>query len=248
MRLKNKNAIVTGAAGYFGQAIVETFFREGAQKIALIDIKEEQLKVVEKKFKLKGYQAFAYQADVSNEIEVKNIINQILNNFKTIDILVNNAGIAQDMPIQKVSVQDWERGISVNLKSVFLFSKNLIDTMIDRKYGKIINISSVAGQMGRPVSVEYAASKAGIIGLTRNMAYRLASFGININAVAPGPVGKPMLGKRLTKEVVNRQKSILFKRKGTPEDIANAVLFLASDEAGWITGQVLNVNGGLFMG
>jgi len=162
--------------------------------------------------------------------------------------LVNNAGITQALPIQKVSVEDWQKGIDVNLKSAFLFCKTIIDNMIERNYGKIINISSIAGQTGRPVSVEYAASKAGIIGLTRNLAYQVAGDGINVNAIAPGPIVTPMLEKSFSKEISEKLKSTIpFRRQGRAEDIANAVLFLSSDEGGWITGQVIAVNGGAFM-
>jgi 3-oxoacyl-[acyl-carrier protein] reductase len=249
MRLENKNAIVTGAAGGFGQAIVQTFFREGANKVALVDLNENLLTDIISHLSNEGFQAFAYIADVSNEKDVEKISTQITEKFHKIDILVNNAGIAQSLPIQDVPVKDWERTIDINLKSAFLFSKMFAEHMIRNKYGKIINIASIAGQTGRPVSVQYAASKAGIIGLTRNLAYQLANQGINVNVVAPGPIITPMLEKSFTKETSDRLKSTIpFIRQGTPQDIANAVLFLSSDEASWITGQVLAVNGGAFMG
>ena len=249
MRLKGKKAIVTGAAGGFGKEIVKKFFSEGANKIALIDINFKSLKKFELELKEKGYEVFIYKADVSNENEVAKTVSSIINEFKEVDILVNNAGIAQSLPIQKISIEDWQRGIDVNLKSTFLFCKMIIDNMIERNYGKIINISSLGGQTGRSVSVEYAASKAGIIGLTRNLAYQVASAGINVNAVAPGPIVTPMLEKSFSKEISEKLKSTIpFRRQGKPEDIANAVLFLSSDESGWITGQVIAVNGGAFMG
>jgi len=249
MRLKGKNAIVTGAAGGFGREIVKKFIKEGADKIALVDIDFQSLKEFELELRQKGYKVFPYKADVSNENEVEKIVSSIINEFKEVDILVNNAGITQSLPIQKVSVEDWQRGIDVNLKSTFLFCKMIIDNMIERNYGKIINIASIAGQTGRLVSVEYAASKAGIIGLTRNLAYQVAGEGINVNAVSPGPIVTPMLEKSFSKEISEKLKSTIpFKRQGKPEDIANAVLFLSSDEAGWITGQVIAVNGGAFMG
>jgi len=249
MRLEGKNAIVTGAAGGFGREIIKKFISEGAHKIALVDINFESLKEFELELRQKGYKVFPYKADVSNENEVEKIVSSIINEFKEVDILVNNAGITQSLPIQKVSVEDWQKGIDVNLKSAFLFCKMIIDNMIERNYGKIINIASIAGQTGRPVSVEYAASKAGIIGLTRNLAYQVAGEGINVNAIAPGPVVTPMLEKSFSKEISEKLKSTIpFRRQGKPEDIANAVLFLSSDEAGWITGQVIAVNGGAFMG
>jgi 3-oxoacyl-[acyl-carrier protein] reductase len=249
MRLKGKNAIVTGAAGGFGREIVKKFLSEGADKIALVDINLKSLKAFELELKQKGYRVFPYKADVSNENEVEKVVNSIINEFKEVNILVNNAGITQSLPIQKVSVSDWQRGMDVNLKSTFLFCKMIIDNMVEKNYGKIINIASIAGQTGRPVSVEYAASKAGIIGLTRNLAYQVASFGINVNAIAPGPIVTPMLEKSFSKEISEKLKSTIpFRRQGEEEDIANAVLFLSSDEAGWITGQVIAVNGGAFMG
>ena len=248
MRIKGKKAIVTGAAGGFGKAIVRKFLNEGASEIALIDIDFESLTEFELELKNNGYKVFPYQADVSNENEVGKVVSSVISVFKEVDILVNNAGITQSLPIQEVSIEDWQRGINVNMTSTFLFCKMIIDNMIKRNYGKIINIASLAGQTGRLVSVEYAASKAGIMGLTRNLAYQVASAGINVNAVAPGPIVTPMLEKSFSKEVSNKLKSTIpFKRQGTPEDVANAVLFLSSDEAGWITGQVISVNGGAFM-
>ena len=249
MRLKGRNAIVTGAAGGFGQAIIRTFFQEGANKIALVDINRKQLEEFTSELNEEGYKAFSFEADVSNEDNVLKISKKILKEFQKLDILVNNAGIAQSLPIQEVPVQDWEKMIDINLKSAFLFCKFFIESMIQHHYGKIINISSIAGQTGRPVSVQYSASKAGIIGLTRNVAYQLAEQGINVNAIAPGPIITPMLEKSFTKEISDRLKATIpFKRQGTAQDIANAVLFLSSEEASWITGQVLAVNGGAFMG
>jgi len=249
MRLKDRNAIVTGAAGGFGQAIIRTFLREGTHKIALVDINRIQLEQFTSELNEKGFKAFSYVADVSNKDDVLKISKKILEEFHKIDILVNNAGIAQSLPIQEVPVQDWEKMIDINLKSAFLFCKAFVENMIHHHYGKIINISSIAGQTGRPVSVQYAASKAGIIGLTRNLAYQLAGEGINVNAVAPGPIITPMLEESFTKEISDRLKATIpFIRQGTAQDIANAVLFLSSEEASWITGQVLPVNGGAFMG
>jgi len=249
MRLKGKNAIITGAAGGFGREIVKKFIKEGADKVALVDIDFQSLKEFELELTHKGNKVFSYKADVSKENEVEKTVSSVINEFKEVDILVNNAGIAQSLPIQEVLIEDWQRGINVNLKSSFLFCKMIIDNMIERNYGKIINISSIAGQTGRPISVQYAASKAGIIGLTRNLAYQVAGEGINVNAIAPGPILTPMLENSFTKEISEKLKSTIpFRRQGRSEDIANAVLFLASDEAGWITGQVITVNGGAFMG
>ncbi len=249
MRLKNCNAIITGATGGFGRMITQTFFREGTDKIALIDINGKALGEFSKELKEKGFNAIPYKVDVSDEHEVEEILYQILDSFKKIDILVNNAGITQSLPIQDVPVEDWERTINVNLKSAFLFCKYIITNMIENKYGKIINISSISGQTGRPTSVQYSTSKAGIIGLTRNLAFQVAKYGINVNAVAPGPIVTPMLEKSFTKEISESLKATIpFIRQGTAQDIANAVLFLSSEEASWITGQVLSVNGGAFMG
>lgn len=249
MRLENRNAIVTGAAGGFGQAITRTFCCEGINQIALVDINEKILDEFSNELQREGFNVFPYKADVSSENEVQEISSQILNIFKKVDILVNNAGVAQSLPIQDVTIEDWERTININLKSTFLFCKFFIKNMIQNKYGKIVNISSIAGQTGRPVSVQYASSKAGIIGLTRNIAFQVAKYGINVNAIAPGPIITPMLEKSFTKEISERLKATIpFIRQGTVQDIANAVLFLSSEESSWITGQVLAVNGGAFMG
>jgi len=188
MRLKYRNDIVTVAAGGFGQVIIRIFFREGANKIALVDINEKLLKEIVGELKKEGCEAFAYKTDVVNDKDVEKISSQILKEFQKIDILVNNAGIAQSLPIQKVPVQDWEKTIDINLKSAFLFCKMFVESMIHQKYGKIINISSIAGQTGRSVSVQYAASKAGIIGLTRNLVFQLVDQGINANVLAPRPI------------------------------------------------------------
>lgn len=249
MRLENRSAVITGAAGGFGSTIARTFFYEGANKIALVDINAKALENLVKELSKEGFNVFPYEADVSDENVVKTISNLIINEFGKVDILVNNAGITQSLPIQDVTIQDWERTINVNLKSAFLFCKFFVNNMIQNKYGKIVNIASIAGQTGRPVSVQYAASKAGIVGLTRNIAFQLAGYGINVNAVAPGPIATTMLKKSFTKEIsAQLQASIPFVRLGKEQDIANAVLFLSSEESSWITGQVLSVNGGAFMG
>ena len=251
MSITNKVVLVTGAGGGFGKEISKKMVEKGA-KVVLADIDFESAnsaaKEVNNEYKESEGVAFPVEADISNEDDVIKMVNRIKEKFGPVNILVNNAGIARSDVIQNVELKDWNKIMDVNLTGAFLCVKYVVEDMIENGYGKIVNISSISGQTGRRTAPEYASSKAGLIGLTRNLAYNLADYCINVNAIAPGPVITPIFEEDFTDEVVKELKdSIPFGRQGTPEDIANAVLFLTSEESSWITGQTLAVNGGAFM-
>lgn len=248
MRLKDKVAIVTGGAGAFGRQISLTYAREGAT-VVVADMNEEKAQAVVEEIKICGNQAIAVKLDITDEKDVASVINRLITRFKKIDILVNNAGISDSIPIQDATLPIWEKTLTVNLTGVFLMCREIINHMIENEYGKIVNIASISGLTGRPVSVHYAASKAGVIALTRTLANQVAEYGVNVNAVAPATVVTPILEKGFDQETIDRLKSTIpYKRQGKPEDIANLCLFLGSDESEWITGEVVVVSGGAFMG
>lgn len=249
MELLNRKAIITGACGAFGRKLSLTFAKEGAD-IALVDIKKEELNNLAAEINALGRKALPIFADISKENDVNELVAKTVGAFGRIDILINNAGLARSAKIQDITLQEWNRLINLNLTGTFLCCRAVIDYMIQQNYGKIVNLASIAGQTGRRmVGVDYSASKSGIVGITRTLALQVAANGINVNAVAPGPIVTPIFEKNFPPEVVeNLMASIPYKRQGTPEDIANLILFLASDKAEWITGEVVNINGGAFMG
>jgi NAD(P)-dependent dehydrogenase (short-subunit alcohol dehydrogenase family) len=247
MRLESKKAIITGAGGSFGRRTALTFAREGADLI-VADIDFDAAKKTAIEAQTLGISALPIQTDVGNEDQVNDMVQKALESFQRVDILVNNAGIAQFEKIQELSLEVWDRLIRINLTGTFLCSKAVIDHMIERNYGKIINVASIAAQTGRHVGMAYSASKTGILGITRTLALQVAEYGINVNAIAPGPVLTPIFEVGSPEVVEKLTATIPFKRLGTPQDIANLILFLASDEAEWITGEVIAINGGAFMG
>jgi len=244
--LKNKVAVITGARRGIGRGIAEKLAEAGAQVvISDIDLKESQktAKEIAEKFK---QETAAVKCDVSNKKEVDALMRKTLEKFGKIDILVNNAGIFFQKPFLEYTETDWDRIIDTNLKGVYLCSQAAAKEMVKKNYGKIVNISSIAGIIGYPGAAAYCASKAGIINLTREIALELAPNKINVNAVAPGVIETPM-----TKFIMENKKvfaqtlaAIPWKRQGQPMDIANAVLYLVSDEADYVTGQTLVVDGG----
>lgn len=243
MRLKDKIAIVTGGSRGIGKAIAEKFLSEGA-KVIITDIIDEGEKFVSEA-KSKGLELSFYKCDVSDFKEVEKTIEEIYKTFGKIDILVNNAGITKDKIILMMSEEEFDKVINVNLKGTFNFTKCVLKYMSKAKYGKIINISSIIGLMGNAGQSNYAASKAGIIGLTKSVAKEFGKRNICVNAVAPGFIKTPM-----TEQLPDNVKEEYFKviplgRFGEVEDVANLVLFLASDESSYITGQVIQVDGGL---
>ena len=243
--LAGKVAVVTGASRGIGKAIAAKLAEKGA--LVVINYRsneEEAIKLVNEIIE-NGGNAKTYQADVSCYEEAEKLITSVKNEFGSLDILVNNAGITNDMLMLKMSEQDFDKVINVNLKGTFNCMKHANKIMLKQRSGKIINISSVVGITGNAGQANYAASKAGIIGLTKSMAKEMATRGITVNAVAPGFIETDMtdvLSEGVKEQILN---NIPMKRLGRTEDVANAVAFLASDEANYITGQVINVDGGM---
>lgn len=247
MNLVNKVAIVTGAGRGIGKAIAIALAREGANIIA-IDIDIQTVEEVAREIKSLDRQALAIQVDVSDSKEVNRMVQSVLKKFKRVDILVNNAAIIKRGSIEDLTEEDWDRVMDVNLKGAFNCAKAVVGTMKKQRYGKIVNISSIAGKIGDLASAPcYGASKAGMACLAKSLARELASYGINANVVAPHAIETDM-SKEWSEE---KRKSIIadipLGRLGEPEDVAEAVVFLVSDKAKFITGEVLDVNGGCLM-
>ncbi|MEE9191977.1 MAG: 3-oxoacyl-ACP reductase family protein [Candidatus Aerophobetes bacterium] len=247
MRLKNKVAIVTGAARGIGKAIAQRFLQEGAA-VAINDVNLEKAEEIVHEAKSKGKKALSVKADVSNEKEVEEMVNRVYSNFARIDILVNNAGIIKRGSTEDHSYEDWDRVIAVNLRGTYNCSKAVIPIMKKQGCGKIVNVSSIAGKVGNIASApSYGSSKGAINALTKSMARELAEYGICVNAVAPHAVETEMSAEWSQEKRRQLMSQIPLKRLGRPEEVAAAVLFLASDEASFITGEILDVNGGYLM-
>jgi 3-oxoacyl-[acyl-carrier protein] reductase len=247
MKLMNRVAIVTGGARGIGKAIALVFVREGA-KLALIDVDQGILDTAKNEIKKDRQEVIAIPCDITKGVEVKAMVNQVQKAFGRVDILVNNAGIIRRGTIETVTEDDWDRVIEVNLKGTFNCCKAVVDPMKSQKYGKIVNISSIAGKMGDITSAPgYGPSKAGVDALTKTLARQLAPYGINVNAVSPHAIETEMSAQwseERRREIIS---SIPLGRLGKPEDVAEATVFLASDEASFITGEILDVNGGALM-
>jgi 3-oxoacyl-[acyl-carrier protein] reductase len=245
-RLEGKVALVTGGARGIGKAICERLANEGA-KLAIVDI---MLDVAEKtvgEFKAKGVEAAAFAADVSKLDSANETVEAVIKEFGKIDILVNNAGITRDTLIMRMTEQDWDMVIAVNLKGTFNFTKAVCRPMMKARSGKIVNVASVVGRMGNAGQANYSASKAGVIGLTKTTAKEFATRNIQVNAVAPGYIQTDMTGKLSDAATEAFMTVIPMKRGGTPEDVANVVYFLCSDDSSYVTGQVINIDGGMLM-
>jgi|DewCreStandDraft_5_1066085.scaffolds.fasta_scaffold00891_10 NAD(P)-dependent dehydrogenase (short-subunit alcohol dehydrogenase family) len=249
--LKGKTAIVTGAAslGSIGEAIALAFGRQGTH-VAVVDIDEEGAQRVAGQIRRDGGEAFAVRADVTRSDEVEAMVREVLQREGKVDILVNNAGGFHEVELaNQISDERWDFIIDLNLKSVFLCSRAVYDHMVERRWGRIINISSVAGRMPTlPTPVHYAAAKAGVIALTKYLARELAPYGVTVNAVAPGTTKTARFLRLRGADAEEKLRGhVPLGRLSTPQDQAAAVLFLASDEASYITGATLDVNGGTVM-
>jgi len=244
---KNKTVIITGAGQGIGAEIAKIFASRGAN-VAINDVNHETAnKTVEEITSLGGIAKF-FPADVTNEQEINNMIKNIIETFGSLDILVNNAGIMATSKTDELSVENWDRTLAINLKGTFICCKAVLAEMKEKKSGKIINISSLAGESGGiTVAVDYSASKAGVLALTKKLALEVAGFNINVNAIAPGTTQTPMIEAMSEEQRKTLSAKIPLQRFGLPKDIAYAACFLASEEASFITGATLDVNGGLLM-
>jgi len=245
--LKDKIAIITGSARGIGRAIAEEYASNGA-KVVISDIMQDKAEETANEIREKYHvDTLAVKADVSKYEDVEILVNQTIEKFGKIDIIVNNAGITRDNLIMRMSEQEWNLVIDINLKGVFNCTKAVSRPMMKQRYGKIINITSVVGEMGNPGQINYSASKAGVIGMTKTTAKELGSRGIRVNAIAPGFIVSEMTDKMTDQAKESLIKLIPLSELGKPSDVAKAAVFLASDMADYITGQVINVCGGMVM-
>ncbi len=243
--LEGKTAIITGGSRGIGKGIAEVFAKNGANVAFTYSSSEEAALALQNELEKEGVKAKAYKSDAANYQQAQELAEEVVKEFGSIDILVNNAGITKDNLLMRITEEDFDKVIEVNLKSVFNMTKAVQRTMLKQRKGSIINMSSVVGVKGNAGQTNYAASKAGILGFTKSVALELGSRDIRCNAIAPGFIETEMTGKLDEATVQGWRDAIPLKRGGTPEDIANACVFLASDLSAYITGQVLNVDGGM---
>jgi len=248
MTLEGRVALVTGAGRGIGRAIALAFAREKTHVVINDICPQDELEKVAREVSVSGVRSLAIHADVSQSEQVRDMIGQVQEKFQRLDILVNNAGIIRRGTIESVTEEDWDQVIRINLKGTFNCCKAVVEIMKRQNTGKIINVSSVAGKMGDITSAPgYGPSKAAIDALTKTLALQLAQYGINVNAVAPHAIETEMSAQWSEEKRKSIIEAIPLKRLGKPEDVAEAVLFLASDKANFITGEILDVNGGFFM-
>jgi len=247
MKLEGRVALVTGASQGIGHACARHLAGHGAS-VAVAARNQQKLEELAAQISAKGGTASAFPMDVADEAQIKSAIKAVLAHFGKIDILVNNAGITRDQLVMRMKRADWDAVLQTNLTSAYLCIQQVIPSMLKQRWGRIINITSVFGQMGQAGQANYAASKAGLIGLTMAIAREVASRSITSNAIAPGFIETSMTATLSEEFKQNAVKQIPLGRVGTADDVVNAVAFLASDEASYITGHVLSVNGGMLMG
>ncbi|MBI5000686.1 MAG: 3-oxoacyl-[acyl-carrier-protein] reductase [Euryarchaeota archaeon] len=245
--LENRNALVTGASRGIGKEIAKAFANQGASVVVNYHTREESADDVATEIEKIGMRTWIFPTDTSNLQEVKKMKGAIEKNFGKIDVLVNNAGINVDKTFAKMTEEDWNKVISVDLTGVFNCTHVFLDHVTESKYGRIINITSIVGQMGNIGQVNYAAAKSGIIGLTKALAREMARKNVTVNAIAPGFIETDMVRNMPDKIKEKVLPTIPMGRFGKPEEVAHACVFLASDMAAYITGQVINVNGGMYM-
>jgi len=245
--LEGKIALVTGASRGIGRAVALELARQGANVAVNYAGSEAKANEVVEMIRSLGREAFAVQADVARSEDVERMVKTVLDQFGRLDILVNNAGITRDNLLMRMKEEEWDAVINTNLKGVFLCTKAVTRPMMKQRYGRIINVASVVGVIGNPGQANYVAAKAGVIGLTKTAARELASRNITVNAIAPGFITTDMteaLSAELKEEML---KQIPLARFGDPDDVARVVAFLASEAAGYMTGQTLHVDGGMVM-
>jgi 3-oxoacyl-[acyl-carrier protein] reductase len=247
MTLSGRIALVTGASQGIGRACALHLARSGAS-VALAARGHEKLQALAAEISGAGGKAAAFSLDVSDEEQIKSTFKAVIAQFGKIDILVNNAGITRDQLVMRMKRADWDAVLNTNLTSAYLCTQQAIGSMLKQRWGRIVNVTSIFGQTGQAGQANYAASKAGLIGLTMAVAREVSSRNITCNAVAPGFIETAMTSGLAEDFKQNAVKMIPLGRVGTPDDVANAVAFLASEEASYITGHVLNVNGGMLMG
>lgn len=243
--LQGKTAIVTGATRGIGKGVALKLAEQGANIAFTYVSSEEKALALENELQALGVKAKAYKSDASLMKDSEELVKDVLENFESIDVLVNNAGITKDNLLMRMSEEDFNRVLEVNLKSIFNMTKAVQRTMLKQRSGSIVNMTSVVGVKGNAGQSNYAASKAGVIGFTKSIALELGSRNIRCNAIAPGFIETEMTEKLGEEVIKNWRDSIPLKRGGTPEDVANTTLFLASDLSAYITGQTLHVCGGM---
>lgn len=253
MRLENKVVIITGAGSGIGRETAKLFAKEGA-KVAVADVDEkagketveEIIKILEQDPDSKG-DAFFAKLDVSNREQARQVVQDVINIYGKVDVLINNAGIIQDDLITKMTEEEWDKVIDIDLKGPFQMTRAVIDNMIEHGIGEIINVSSIVGIYGNIGQVNYASAKAGLIGMTKSLAKELGKKGIRVNVVAPGFIHTPMTAKVPEKILETMKEKTPLKRLGEPKDVAYTLLFLASEEANFINGAIIPVDGGLII-
>ena len=243
--LENKTLLITGASRGIGRGIATVFAEHGANVVFSFSSSLDAANSLEKELQSLGVQAKGYQSNAADFDQTQELVKKVLTDFSTIDVLINNAGITKDNLLMRISEQDFDKVIEVNLKSVFNLTKAVQRTMLKQRYGSIINMSSVVGVKGNAGQSNYAASKSGIIGFSKSIALELGSRNIRCNVIAPGFIETEMTSKLSEEVVAGWRAGIPLKRGGTPNDVANACVFLASDLSSYITGQVINVDGGM---
>ena len=243
--LENKTVLITGASRGIGKGIATVFAEHGANVVFTYSSSLDAANALEREIQALGIQAKGYQSNAADFKQAQELVENVLADFSTIDVLINNAGITKDNLLMRISEEDFDKVIEVNLKSVFNLTKAVQRTMLKQRSGSIINMSSVVGVKGNAGQSNYAASKAGIIGFSKSVALELGSRNIRCNVIAPGFIETEMTAKLSEEVVAGWRAGIPLKRGGTPNDVANACVFLASDLSSYITGQVINVDGGM---
>ena len=246
MQFENRISIVTGASQGIGETIAREFAAQGAA-VVLVDIQKDKLEAVAAAITAEGGRAVVHPADVAKSEQAQAVAEAVIKEFGKIDHLINNAGITRDNLLMRMKEDEWDAVLAVNLKGIFNFTKAVVRSMLSARSGRIVNLSSVAGAMGNAGQTNYSASKAGVIGFTKALAREVGSRGITVNAVAPGYIVTPMTAGLSEANKQAFLAAIPLQRFGEPDDVARAVRFLCSDDAAYITGQVIHVNGGLYM-